>query len=187
MTFDATWATGTVRALKAQGVHFVDGLSETQLHAIAHAFGCDLPPELREFLSAGCPTSKDWAKWSGDASAVAKRAEKWITGAFTHDIRHNGYWHSSFGTRPPSVDAAVGQAREVIGKAPPLIPIYGHRFLVAGTNAPRPVLSVWQATDSILYGHDLADYFANEFSIPRPDWAAADSDDVPVWTDLFGL
>jgi hypothetical protein len=90
---------------------------------------------------------------------------------------------------PNTHDAdAVAQALEVVRAARPLLPIYAHRFLATSpSDGPRAVLSVWQPTDSIFYGNDMADYLAREFGLDRPDWAADDAPPVPVWEDLFDL
>jgi hypothetical protein len=48
-----------------------------------------------------------------------------------------------------------------------------------------PVLSVWQPTDSIIYGNDPADHLHRELGITRPSWAAQDVDNIPVWGDLL--
>ena len=39
-------------------------------------------------------------------------------------------------------------------------------------------------TDIIHYGNDLADYFANEFGVPRPAWAADAAKEIAFWSDL---
>ena len=72
--------------------------------------------------------------------------------------------------------------------APPLIPIYAHCFLTTHEDSgPRAVLVVWQATDSIFHGYDMADYFTREFMVDQPHWTAQDAPAVPVWEDLFDL
>ena len=44
-----------------------------------------------------------------------------------------------------------------------LIPVYAHRYLVCSPNADgSPVLSIWNASDAIVYGHSLLDYLGKE-------------------------
>ena len=50
-----------------------------------------------------------------------------------------------------------------------------------------PVLSVYQAVDTIVYGANFADYLANEFGIARPDWAQGEAALVPLWGEAFDL
>jgi hypothetical protein len=186
--FNEAWAASVVGALGKRGAQFADGYTDDDLASISTAFGCPAPPELAEFLRAGVPVSPKWARWIDGPAVVAEDARQWLERAFAFDIEHGEYWHPSFGEQPRRVEDAIAQALRVVAEAPPLMPIYAHRFLVtAPADGPRPVLSVWQAFDSIFYGNDLADYFANEFDIPRPLWATSEPPGVPVWEDLFDL
>lgn len=186
--FDQAWAENTVRQLADKGVNFAPGMSHRDIEAAANAFGSALPTELASFLRAGVPKSEGWAPWENGFAGVAKVGRDWIDRAFEFDVRHGQYWHPLFGPRPSSPDAAVQVALAYVRTAPPLFPIYSHRFLSSvPADRPRPVLSVWQAVDSIYYGNDLADFFARQFKIDRPDWAASEPSGVPVWGELFDL
>lgn len=115
-------------------------------------------------------------------------AREWIHHGFAFDVEHGDYWHPSFGPRPARLADAIERALAVVDEAPPLFPIYAHRFLASQpVEGPRAVLSVWQAVDSIFYGNDLANYLTREFGIERPSWATAEAPPVPVWQDLFDL
>lgn len=186
--FDEAWAASAVEQLGRTGVEFADGLDDEQLAQIGEAFGVHVPDELALFLRAGVPTSPGWAPWTDGAHSVLESTREWIERAFAFDIEHGQYWHPLLGVRPPDVDDAVTHALAVVRSAPPLIPIYRHRFITTHAGAqPRAVLSVWQANDSIFYGNDLADYLAREFDIDRPEWATDEPPPVPVWEDLFDL
>lgn len=188
MGFDQAWAEKCVDQLKHIGVEFAPGFNDVALDEIAAAFGVSVPVELRLFLSEGVPTSPKWARWVEGPDVVLRHTREWIDGAFDFDVRQCAYWHHSLGPRPSNDDAAVAQALEFVAGAPPLMPLYAHRYLATTpTDAPRAVLSVWQAVDSIFYGNDLADYFAREFGIERPGWATPEPPSVPVWEDLFDL
>lgn len=78
--------------------------------------------------------------------------------------------------------------------APTLIPITGHRYLLAEPcRVGNPVLSVYQA-DIISYGADLRRYLLIEFAgllgIPRPNviQQAGEADprleDIPFWGEI---
>jgi hypothetical protein len=44
-----------------------------------------------------------------------------------------------------------------------LIPVYGHRYLVCSPNIDgSPVLSIWDASDAIVYGKSLLEYLERE-------------------------
>jgi hypothetical protein len=188
MGFDEAWAHQVVGQLRTTGVEFDAGLDDAAIREISAVFAAEVPLELKLFLQAGVPTSPKWAAWGEGPQVVLERAQAWILRAFSFDIEHNRYWHPLLGERPGSVGAAVDQACAHLLEAPPLIPVYAHRFLATQpTDGPRAVLSVWQAVDSIYYGNDLADYLAREFTVDRPSWATADPPPVPVWEELLGL
>ncbi len=185
--FDETWAESVISALAERDVDVSTGLSTDDLKEIGDAFGTALPNELALVLRVGVPVSPKWAKWKDGPEVVATETREWLHRAFAFDIEH-GYWHEHLGHHPADTKHAIAQAQEVIDRAPPLIPIYAHRFLATEpATGTRAVLSVWQAVDSIFYGNDLADYFAREFGIDRPSWAADKPPSVPVWQDLFDL
>jgi hypothetical protein len=91
------------------------------------------------------------------------------------------------GKRPEDLQAALKEARERLAELPKLIPVYSHRFLPSDSCEPsNPVLSVYQ-TDVIYYGFDLASYFAKEFKVPSPAWAATEARQVSFWSMLADL
>jgi hypothetical protein len=187
--FTAEWAAEAVARLSDRGHAFGPGLTDAEIARVSEACGVLIPPELAMFLQAGRPLHTPWDAWGDKPEVHAAEGRAWVERAFRFDIGHNGYWHPRLGDRPDDPDAAVAQALEVVRAAPPPIPIYGHRFLTtAPAEGPGPVLSVYQAVDSIIYGNDLADYFTREFGIERPPWAAREAPtSVPVWDDLFDL
>jgi len=188
MGFDRAWAASCIEQLAEGGIEFGVGLDDAAIDEIAAVFGAEVPEELRLFLSTGVPTSPEWPRWGEGPQAVRAQAKTWIERAFRFDVTHSSYWKARFGPRPADDEAAMQAVQRALDDAPPLIPIYAHRFLTtAPAEGPRAVLSVWQAVDSIYYGNDLADYFAREFGIDRPQWAAAEPRPVPVWGELFDL
>ena len=73
------------------------------------------------------------------------------------------------GERPASLDAAIALATDSVSQWPPLVRVYSHRFMP--TNPPdwgNPVLSVYQAVDSIIFGTNFADYLNHEFRLGLP-------------------
>ena len=182
----SAWAQRAHDELHSHGVDFTGGFRPDEIHACEQELGIRLPPELSTFLAVGVPVSERWARWAEGPSAVAEGARKWLDDAFTFDVRQNGYWHDHLGPRPATDEAAIEVALAAVHAAPMLVPIYAHRFLVTEPAAGlRPVLSVWQPTDAIIYGKDLADYLHREFGITRPSWAADNVDEIPVWGDLL--
>ncbi|MFI6418203.1 hypothetical protein ACIBG6_12485 [Streptomyces sp. NPDC050842] len=72
--------------------------------------------------------------------------------------------------------------------APRLVPLYAHRFLLAGRDAfGHPVMSVW-GLDIICYSHDLADYIDHDFGERHEDAPWNPQATVPFWkASRFGV
>jgi hypothetical protein len=183
--FDERWAETTIAHLREIGVDVGPGLTEAQLAAGDAAFGVPLPRELRLLLAAGVPTGRRWARWSEGAEVVAADARAHLDHIFCVDIVENGYWCPRFGDRPADDERAVDQARAAVRAAPPLIPLYAHRFLTTMAVGPRPVLSVWAPHDTVRCGADLATYLAQDHRIPGPAWVPEPDVPVPFWEDVF--
>jgi hypothetical protein len=191
--------------LKTRGYGVEQGLNDEELQAVEKAFNAPLPPDLKLLLRAGVvneapsvekPKSISnfyFPKWRSPQEE-AERCQDWIEKhVFGHDIRNAGYWSEQFGNKPNSIDDAIKQAVHVIRTWPPLFPVFGHRFICSAPNKEgNPVLSIWQATDSIPYGANLLDYMDREFTLElgiakeNPYGVAVlDPEPVPFWSEAF--
>jgi hypothetical protein len=186
--FDEAYVHQAIEELKARGIAFAEGLDEPALSAIERAVGAPIPPELRLFWQIAMPTGERFPHWGEDPEAEAEHFRAWIVRTISFDIEQGQFWHANWGPRPSEKSEAVLVAQRQVAKSPPMIRVYSHRFM---TTEPagwgNPVLSVWQAVDSIYYGFDLADYLSKEFKITRPQWAASTPPQVPYWGNLFQL
>jgi hypothetical protein len=89
----------------------------------------------------------------------------WIEDFFTGSILSvNKSWLRSWGPRPESEEEKVRIFREWYHKAPCLLPIKAHTFLMAdGGHGLRPVLSVY-GFDTIISGWSLRHFLIREFA-----------------------
>jgi len=70
------------------------------------------------------------------------------------------------GTEARTLEAQKQRVRELVEAAPKLIPVFGHRYLLAEPCvAGNPLFSVYQS-DIIIYGPDLRGYLLREFAAP---------------------
>jgi hypothetical protein len=90
----------------------------------------------------------------------------WLWEGLQFDVEHAGLWRPSWGPQPNTLAARQARVRELVEGAPRLIPVFGHRYLLAEPcAADNPVFSVWQS-DILVYAANLRDYFLFEFSGP---------------------
>jgi hypothetical protein len=185
--FDEAYVNRAIEQLSARGIEFAPRLSEEEFVIAERCLGEPFPPELRLLYSTALPVGEAFANWRDPVTEVQWTAE-WIDKAFAFDIEHNSWWPRFWDVRPERTDEALRILREALASAPPLVHLCGHRFM---TTEPRrwgnPVLSIWQARDSIYYGYDLADYLHKEFHIDQPAWVATAPPKVPFWGDMFDL
>jgi hypothetical protein len=140
------------------------GYTRGELEAAQARFGLAFPPDLIELLLERRPRAAP--DWRTDEQAIRDRLA-WPFEGLLFDVEKNGLWWPEWGERPATPAARAEVLRAVVAAAPPLIPIYSHRYIPAEPlKAGNPVFSVHQS-DVIYYGADLADYLAREFEDPR--------------------
>lgn len=163
----------------------VRGLDRAEFATLEDRYGWVFPPDLRDLLSAGLPIGPGWPHWRAAAAAPSRgsrvaeveqieRRLAWPLVGMQFDIQHNVFWDPEWGPRPAELDSAMAIAAVKVREAPPLIPIFSHRYLPAEPCEPgNPVFSVHQV-DIIIYGVDLASYIRHEFErAPITDYERA--------------
>lgn len=155
--------------LEAGNISTEPGLTENSIAQIENTLGRKIPEDLRDLLMSFVPTGtydgSSFPNWHQDPGKLIQESNDFIVEAFKFDLEENDFWHKSFGQKPGSKEMAIEKALELIKNAPPLIPIYGHRFLTSepGT-VGNPVLSLLQPSDIIVYSVNLVEYFEVEFN-----------------------
>lgn len=164
-----------------QGTRWLSGLREQEIVAIEQHYQVRFLPDYRLFLhmlhSVDRPmvgakysdgetmvptTAPSFYNWQTDTEAIQAAYERLVTG-FVFDVQQNALWPQSWGIKPTTVEAQEARVRELVNAAPKLIPVFGHRYLLAEPcQAGNPVLSIYQS-DIIIYGVDLHDYFLTDF------------------------
>lgn len=164
--------TTVLEAMQKKGVAFDTGLTSSEFERIESDYGFQFPPDLREFLSIGLPVANDFPNWRsgkitwGANSKSITAHMNWPMEGICFDIENNRFWMRDWGAKPDDLREAFRVVRAMVEKAPPLIPVFSHRFLPADPPIEgNPVLSVYQ-TDIIYYGQDLASYWVHEFELP---------------------
>jgi len=182
-----------LEAMQNKGIPFESGLTSSEAETIENSYGLRFPPDLRELLSAGLPVGDDFPNWRtgwikrGPGSRSIVDLLDWPAEGICFDIENNGFWMQGWGPKPDALEDAFRVARSMVRQAPPLIPVFSHRFLPAEPlTAGNPVLSVYQ-TDIIYYGVDLASYCIREFELPAVNEGNGNKSPrrIRFWSDII--
>jgi hypothetical protein len=161
-----------------------DGLTQAEFRRVEKGLDFAFNPDHRVLLSSGLPRGGRWPDWRAESlTQLRERLDEPVAGVL-FDVAENGFWHASWGKRPPDVKTAVRQAKSGMKSAPLLVPIYGHRFAPALPEADLPVFSVVQ-TDVIVYGSTIGDYLRREFG-RATDAELTPAKTVAFWSELVG-
>ncbi len=184
-----------VERLKNVGVQFVEGLSENEIENIETIFGFRFPKEIADFFAFAYPQGQGFFNYKDTSPENVKHFLKFqekIKEMFVFDVENNteslramlkdylGVFSST-----EEFKAAVLEALE---KSPKLIPFYFHRCFFDGMDG-LPIVSFWQAVDTIFYGSDLENYFENEFINPEEFDVGDVSDEfvnTGIWRHIAG-
>ncbi|HEX6541958.1 MAG TPA: hypothetical protein VF040_09410 [Ktedonobacterales bacterium] len=201
------------------GTRWLGGLAEEQMAAVEHNWALRFPPDYRLFLkhlhavdrpmkcregrkaASDLPTLRDapsFYNWLTEGAIVRERLDDLVMG-LEFDVEEAGLWRPTWGTRPATAEARAKRVRALVEAAPRLIPVFGHRYLLAEPcRLGNPVFSIVQS-DLIIYGADLRTYFLAECA----DLLGIDRDEIrkqmaeviqvgfathaaiPFWGDLY--
>ena len=155
------------------------GLKDEEINRIEIQYKISFTQEHKEFLKIlHCVDKKRPTEFYNEENEIYTKNEpyfyNWLTDekiikdqmnwsyqTIFFDVKKN-FWLNSWEKRPKS----EGELEKVFSnryeKAPKLIPIFSHRFVVNHyQNAENPVLSVW-GTDTIVYGWNMKHYLLHE-------------------------
>ncbi|NGZ77663.1 SMI1/KNR4 family protein [Saccharibacillus alkalitolerans] len=176
------------RRLESKGVRFERGLTAGEIAQAERVYEFRFPPDLRELLEHALPAGGSFPNWRGfseqNVRAVRERLGQPLEGIL-FDVRHNAFWHESWGERPNELREALKTAERRCAEWPRLIPIYSHRYLPETPNeAGNPVFSVYQ-TDVIYYGANLEEYLEAEFGLkPYENIAWEPVKSIEFWGEM---
>lgn len=186
--FTIEMADKILNGLSTKGFTIADGFSETAFEKLQIDLNIVFPEDLKVLLKQGVPTDTDshFPNWHENPIKIMYEKNSYINERFKFDIEQEQYWCDAFGDKPSKLTEAVEQALKAIAKWPPLIPIYSHRFMPSyPISAGNPVISVWQPIDTVYYGHNIVDYFNNEFGLSLKTSKFSYPLPVPYWGKAF--
>src|SRR5260370_18049876 len=152
----------------------------TRGDGVQRRFGLAFPPDLVAVLRRKWPVEgHDWTEDRAIRRALDRPFNELLTA-----VEEGRLWWPEWGRLPSSARAREQVLREVVSRAPKLIPLIGHQYLPDRPHeAGNPVFSIFAGTDAIYYGANLKDYFERKFtgwnSRPWPTQIKY----IPFWSD----
>ena len=164
------------KLLLENNIQIEQGLSDDEVRKIEKIYNVKFPQQWLEFYQNILPVSVE------NIATIKERLASPYNGIL--ESIDEIVWDISWGLEPDRVEDKNKKIRKMLESAPPLIPLYGHRFLPIFENKEIPVLSVVDL-DIIYYGMDLYDYFEVEFGHKRLVSDSKKYREVPFWTSNF--
>jgi hypothetical protein len=182
--------------LKAKGIEFDLAMSSTEVSHVEGIYGITFPNELKFLFAVGVPTSKGFYNWRDMSATNVENMKHMLVRPIlglqddlkddydSNSYPHTGFWCDTWGEKPNN----FGEAQEVLLHhyicAPPLVPVYGHRYIpsIPG-NEKAPVFSI-MGSDIICYGENLIAYLETEFKIKEYDNNMS-CKYISFWSDLL--
>ncbi|XP_057501596.1 uncharacterized protein LOC130785432 [Actinidia eriantha] len=155
--------------LKNSGIQVQPGLSAAEFARAEAEFGFAFPPDLKAVLSAGLPVGPGFPDWrsTGSARHRLRASIDLPIAAISFHISRNALWSKSWGSRPGDPEKALKIARNLIKRAPLLIPIFNHCYIPCNPSlAGNPIFFI-DENRIFICGFDLSDFFDRELSLFR--------------------
>ncbi|MBS6005911.1 MAG: SMI1/KNR4 family protein [Clostridium baratii] len=176
-----------INMLKLKGVKFEKGLSEEEIIRITQEYSIEFPEELREFYMTAVPVSRGFYNWRNFDPKNIQYIKAAIYRPINniYELANEVYWCDEWGNEPSEEHKRVEVIRELLKKAPKLIPIYAHRYMPEMNVENAPIFSIHD-TDIICYGENLFSYFEIEFGEKKQidiDYNIITY--IPVWIDFL--
>lgn len=162
-----------IEKLKKVGIKFTDGLSDKEIEKIENTFGFKFPKEITSFLSYAYPINDSFFNYRNMSPENIKYFSDFqqrIEESFLFDIENNTeslqLMLEEFIGHYTEQNEFKNAVMNALHQSPRLIPFYAHRCFFDGMDE-MPIISFWQAIDTIVYGSNLENYLENEFILPE--------------------
>lgn len=158
-----------IQELRKVGIRVESGMTAHELDCAEKFFQFRFPREIREFLSCGMPIGASFFNYRDLSRENLVRFHKFqdaIESSFRFDLANNredmiamfGEMLNAELNSEAFDDAVIGYLKRSVR----LIPFYAHRCFFDGMD-DMPIISFWQAVDTVFYGGTFVNYLEVEF------------------------
>jgi hypothetical protein len=137
------------------------GLTDKTVMQYEVAVGASFPPDFKTFLRCMNGTDIPAIDVRGSSGEPPRFAPGFYS--YPRDLELIKKRIESVSTDKPQLSATLEEQGFHLPDDAKLIPIYSHRYLVCSPSIDSgPVLSIWDASDAIVYGRSLLEYLEKE-------------------------
>jgi len=135
---------------------FARGYSAWEIEDAQERHKLTFPPDLLDYYARRRRVTSKGYDWTYDHEAIVAML-KWPLEGLLFDVQHD-LWIDAWGPRAESLSEREERLTMLVGSAPKLIPLTGHRYLCEEPHeSGNPVLSVHQS-DIIYYAPNLREF-----------------------------
>ncbi|XP_010245615.1 PREDICTED: uncharacterized protein LOC104589115 [Nelumbo nucifera] len=190
----AAYAKNLIDHLKLCRIPVTEGLTDDEFSSIETSFGFIFPPDLRSILREGLPVGPGFPNWRLSSPQQLQILINLPILGICKEISKGTFWCQSWGDEPDYPNEALSLAKQIMRKAPILVPIYRHYYIPSMPNmAGNPVFFI-QGGYFRCSGFDVAGFF-QQVEIRQKDcvyrslnsspaWAAKAARRIEFWSDL---
>lgn len=156
-----------ISIFRKQNICIEDGLTQNEIKELEELYQVKFSKDWIDFYSQILPIGEGFYNWRDKGVENVQFIKEIFLKPYEdilacyEEIEWNDIWE----VEPRSSQDKRMKIRTLLGKAPRLIPIYGHRYLPIMEIA-APILSIHDI-DIICYGENLFDYFFVEFGLKK--------------------
>ncbi|MDE6021167.1 MAG: SMI1/KNR4 family protein, partial [Ruminococcus sp.] len=120
-----------IDAMKQQEIEFAIGLKDEEINVIEQIYEIVFPEELKKFYKEALPISSGFYNWRDKSAENVKSIKKAmqipIQGIIENSLEID--WNEAWGVEPiDSIEREI-IIKDMVLKAPKLIPIYSHQYM----------------------------------------------------------
>ncbi|XP_022740406.1 uncharacterized protein LOC111292346 [Durio zibethinus] len=199
----AAYSKTVIDYLKSLDIPILPGLTDQEFSSIESTFQFTFPPDLRSILQEGLPIDPSFPNWRSSSPQQLNILLNLPLLSLSKNITFHNFWSDSWGPKPSNSNEALALVKNLLQKAPLLVPIYRNCYIPSTPNvAGNPVFYV-DGEEVRILSFDITRFFqeveflrrggvvkpfmrkkTNSVTNNVPAWAATAARRIEFWTEV---
>ncbi|XVF61433.1 hypothetical protein PTKIN_Ptkin08bG0129000 [Pterospermum kingtungense] len=200
----AAYSKTLIDHLNSLDIPILPGLTDQEFSSIESTFQFTFPPDLRSILQEGLPVDPSFPNWRSSSPQQLNILLNLPFLSLSKNVTLHNFWSPSWGPKPSNSNEALALVKNLLQKAPLLVPIYRNCYIPSTPNvAGNPVFYV-DGDDVRILSFDITRFFQEVEFLRRggvfkpfmrkknngtanndvPAWAATTARRIEFWTDV---